>query len=255
MPRISPPGGAVDWPEAEGVLGVVGVAPWATIEFCRVFYQSIDASKDWHFPRVVLDINTKIPSRGRHLQLGETDPSSAIAATIAELASMGATVAVVVCNTAHILYDRWAHSAPIPVLDIIDETLRCALERGANRVTPLVAASLAAHDLYGKRAEALGLSCHRLEPREQDLINALIAGIKISGRVAAESETALHAMLERLRVGGVDTVVGGCTELSVLDVHCDRVDLEFVDSNLALARAALGRLGVPAEIIRHGRLA
>ena len=104
MPRIAPPGGVVDWPESEGTLGVVGVAPWATLDFCRVLYQAVRASKDWHFPRLLLDINTKIPSRGRHLQLGETDPSSAIAATIAELAEMGVgrvSIPVASCMVAH----------------------------------------------------------------------------------------------------------------------------------------------------------
>jgi aspartate racemase len=252
MPRVAPPGGAVDWPEAEGVLGVVGVAPWATIEFCRVLYQAVAATKDWHFPRVVLDINTKIPSRGRHLQLGETNPSSAIAWTIAELAGMGATVAVVVCNTAHILYEQWARNAPIPVLNIIEATVGCAVESGSERVAPLVAASLARYDLYGERAEGAGLSCHRLEAQDQNLVNEVISGIKVSGRVATQDETALHEMLGRLRSLGVDTIIGGCTELSVVERHCASWGLKFVDSNVALARAALGRLGLPDGMIRRG---
>ena len=47
---------------------------------------------------------------------------------------MGATIAVVVCNTAHILYDRWAPGAAIPVLDIIEETVRRAAAGGATAV-------------------------------------------------------------------------------------------------------------------------
>lgn len=249
MPRIAPPGGVVDWPESEGTLGVVGVAPWATLDFCRVLYQAVRASKDWHFPRLLLDINTKIPSRGRHLQLGETDPSSAIAATIAELAEMGATVAVVVCNTAHILYDRWAPGAPIPVLDIIDETVRLAARGGAGRVAPLVSASLAEADLYGRRAEALGLACFRLAPRDQDLVNALIAAIKLSGKMSPEDERGLSGLLEGMKAEGVDTVIAGCTELSVLAGACSGAQLGFVDSNVALARAALARLHLPDSLL------
>src|SRR5690348_692419 len=143
MPRILPPGGEVDWPQDEGVLGVVGVAPWATLDFARALYRQVNARKDWHYPRVLLDINTKLPSRGRHLQLGETDPSEAIAATIDELARQGATLAVVVCNTAHILFDRWSRNAPIPILHIIEETVRAAQGAGACKVVALASASLA----------------------------------------------------------------------------------------------------------------
>lgn len=247
MPRISPPGGPVDWPAAEGTLGVVGVAPWATLDFCRALYKAVSATKDWHFPRVLLDINTKLPSRGRHLQLGETDPSPAIAATIEELARQGATLAVVVCNTAHILHDRWSRNAPIPVLHIIEETVLAARSAGAQRVAPLVSVSLARYDLYGERARSLGLGCHPLEQADQDIVDALIAAVKVTGALDPAQQQAARGLLARLKSAGVDTVIAGCTELSVLEGVCAEASLGFVDSNVALARAALSRMGLPAD--------
>jgi aspartate racemase len=249
VPRVEPPGGEVDWPSAEGVLGVVGVAPWATLEFCRAVYQAVSATKDWHFPRLLLDINTKIPSRGRHIQLGEADPSGVIAATIAELAGQGATLAVVVCNTAHIFYERWARDSPIPILNIIEETARYALELEATRVVPLVSASLADRDLYGEHAAALGLSCSRITQSEQRIVNALIEAVKVSGAIDTAHAQAARGLFDRLRAEGVDTIIAGCTELSVLDGLCREAGLSFVDSNVALARAALQRLGLPDGLI------
>jgi aspartate racemase len=242
MPEIAPPGGEVDWPASEGTLGVVGVAPWATLDFCRALYRAVRASKDWHYPRVLLDINTKLPSRGRHLQLGEADPSPAIAATIEELAGQGATVAVVVCNTAHILFDRWAATASIPVLHIIEETVRSAQVRGAKQVSALVSASLAGYDLYGKRARAEGLGCQPIEPADQRIVDGLIATVKLSGGLDEQQAAAGRQLLTQLRASGVDTVIAGCTELSVLEPIATEAGLGFVDSNVALARAALSRL-------------
>ena len=63
MPKIEPVNQEVNWNKEEGTLGIVGVAPWATIEFCKSFYSKIKAVKDWHYPRVIVDINSKIPSR------------------------------------------------------------------------------------------------------------------------------------------------------------------------------------------------
>ena len=134
MPRILPENGPVQWSEQEGAIGVVGVAPWATVDFCRAVYSLIDAEKDWHYPRLIVDANSKIPSRGRHLQLGERDPSPFIKLTIEELARQGATVVVVPCNTAHILYERWAVDAPVPVPHIVDVTVEAAIQTGARRV-------------------------------------------------------------------------------------------------------------------------
>lgn len=254
MPKIAPAGGEVSWPENEGALGVVGVAPWATIDFCRALYEAVHARKDWHYPRVLLDINTKLPSRGRHLQLGETDPSPAIAATIRELAAQGATVAVVVCNTAHILFERWADGAPIPVLHIIDETLNASITQGARRVAALVSASLAKYDLYSKGAEALNLECVRLDDAAQQVINSCIEAIKVHGAVQPESlNRDLDAVLQALAKRGVDTVVAGCTELSAVAPHAERARLKLVDSNKALAHAALRRLNMPAELLESAR--
>ncbi|MBZ0113167.1 MAG: amino acid racemase [Thermoanaerobaculia bacterium] len=246
-PKILPVHSGVEWPLSEGTLGVVGVAPWATIEFCRVLYGGVRASKDWCYPRVLIDINTKIPSRGRHLQLGETDPSAAIAATIEELASQGATLAVVVCNTAHILFDGWGRSASIPVLNIIDETVSAARSHGARKVTPLVSTSLAKADLYGSAVESVGLECTRLGSEDQELVGEVIEQIKIEGQMDSIVTDRVRALLEALRLRGVDTVLGGCTELSSLGVHCQDLGLEFVDSNAALARSALAGIGVSTE--------
>jgi aspartate racemase len=196
---------------------------------------------------VLLDINCKLPSRGRHLQLGETDPSEAIAATIEELARQGATLAVVVCNTAHILFERWARNSSIPVLHIIEETTLRAIELKAGIVAPLVSAALADHDLYGQQAQARGLSCVRPEAADQSIVNELIAFIKVSGGLDTARTQAARLLLERLQARGVDTIIAGCTELSVLDAICSDLSLRFVDSNVALARSALRRLGLPAE--------
>ena len=59
--------------EGQKIIGVVGVAPWSTLEFLEVLFKQFVVEKDWHYPRVISDINTKIPSRGRHFELGEND--------------------------------------------------------------------------------------------------------------------------------------------------------------------------------------
>jgi len=247
MPRILPPGGEVDWPREEGTLGVVGVAPWATVEFLRALYGQVRATKDWHYPRVLLDANSKIPSRGRHLQLGETDPSGAIAATIAELAAQGATVAVVLCNTAHLLFERWSRGAPIPVLHIVDETVAIAASQGARSAVAFTSSSLAQSDLYGRMAAGRGFRCARPTPPEQKLVDEIIASVKVSGSFERGQADRLGAVLARLSAEEVDTVIAGCTELTGIASLCDDAALRVVDSNVALARAALGRLNLSSE--------
>ncbi len=84
----------VHWPRSEKILGVVGVAPAATLDF----YQKLSerkVEKDWQHLRVIIDVNPKIPSRGRHFDLGETDPVPFFQKSIASLEFQGADIVVI----------------------------------------------------------------------------------------------------------------------------------------------------------------
>lgn len=249
MPSIKPPGGEVNWPKDEGTLGIVGVAPWATIDFCKVLYKQISAAKDWHYPRVIADINTKLPSRGRHLQLGETDPSPAIASTIKELYEQGATVAVVPCNTAHILYDKWSKDSPIPIPHIVRETLAQAEYAGINSFTPLTSSSLAQYDLYGKLSGDYNLQCHRLKADEQIIISSIIEDVKKFGKITDANLNKFDNLTSNLHAAGVEALIMGCTELSSLFGRIKRHGLKAIDSNASLANAALKMLNIPNHLI------
>jgi aspartate racemase len=238
MPQVEPLGNEVTWSKVEGTLGVVGVAPWATIEFCKAFYSKINASKDWHYPRVILDINCKLPSRGRYFQLGERDPSPYIAETIRELHKQGATVAVVPCNTAHVLYDKWAFDSPIPVPHIVRETLQVAREAGASTITPLTSSSLAEHDLFGALAGEFDLKCKSLSPNDQAVISTIIEDVKKFGVITQNNFNHLDKMVSS-SISEETSIIFGCTELTILKDYFKDKNIEAFDSNSALSEAVL----------------
>jgi aspartate racemase len=93
--------------EDDKVIGIIGVAPWSSIDFLNALHTQVKVTKDWHYPRVICDFNTKIPSRGRHFDLGEEDFSPYIKKNIVNLKEQGEEIVVVACNTAHIYFDKW----------------------------------------------------------------------------------------------------------------------------------------------------
>jgi aspartate racemase len=238
MPTLQPPGGPVDWPSDEGVLGVVGVAPWATLDFLRAFYAGVSATKDWHFPRVIADINTKLPSRGRHLDLGETDPSPFIQQTIAELAAQGATVVVVPCNTAHLLYDRWVSGATVSVPHIVEVTAAAVRSAGARRVAALTSASLRRSALFDRAMESAGLEPVGIDDRLSRAVTQAIGEVKRHAVIGPETLGELRQLLGALHRSGVDGLVLGCTELASLQAEAERVGFTVAESNAALAQAS-----------------
>lgn len=237
MPRIKPPPGPTGWPIGELAIGVVGVAPWATLEFCRALYGLIGATKDWHYPRLLIDANSKIPSRGRHLDLGEPDPSPHIRATIEELVGSGAGVVVVPCNTAHLLYERWASGAAVPVPHIMNVSVERAVELGANSVAVLESGTLRASGAYVAAVHERGLRTIPLSDLDATIVATLIAGVKLCGKPLAEDVIKFSELARALVQRGADALLLGCTELGVF-AGAVPSGCHVIDSNVELARAA-----------------
>jgi len=238
MPTFSPVSEQVSWPESEGVIGVVGVAPWATLEFLRSLYLQVKAERDWDYPRVIVDINSKIPSRGRYFDYGEEDPSPYIAATIRELARSGATVAVVPCNTAHILFDRWTMGSPIPVINIIEEALKHVVRDGAGSIVILSSKTLSNSGLYQDKSLLYGLQSESLSEESLATVFRLIGQVKVIGQIPAHEMLAVSKLVEEIDSKNPNAVVLGCTELSPLQSHLLERGLKVVDSNSTLAAKA-----------------
>lgn len=239
MPIIKPFLPNVSWPENELAIGVVGVAPWATLDFCNALYSLVDAEKDWHYPRLLIDANTKIPSRGRYFELGETNPSPFIRDTILELVKHGAGVVVVPCNTAHILYNEWAIDLPIDVPHIMEVTVAKAVELGGKGVSVFESLSLRKSGSYKTIIENSGMQHFALSENQASLVSALISEIKLEGQPNKDHLNQTKNLIQELKSIGVDTIILGCTELSVFLDLIEQSEVIAVDSNMELARSAI----------------
>jgi aspartate racemase len=239
MPVIEPILQEVTWNPNELAIGIVGVAPWATLSFCSELYKLVDAKKDWHYPRLIIDANTKIPSRGRYFDLGETDPSPYIKKTILELQNAGAGVIVVPCNTAHIFYHSWAEGISTPVPHIIDSTVLRATKIGSGTVSVLESLSMRRFGLYKQSIEDAGNTYISLTDKQAKLVSGLISTVKVEGEPSKQDGEKFETLLLALKRQGTDTLILGCTELSIFTSYINRHSLQVIDSNIELARAAL----------------
>ena len=115
------------WNTNEKILGLLGVAPYATIDFLQKITDLTTASKDWDHIRILLDNNVKIPSRGRALELGEESPVKYMREAIRGLKKAGADFVIIVCNTAHIFYEEVINGIEVEVMNMISETLNYLL--------------------------------------------------------------------------------------------------------------------------------
>lgn len=237
----NPTGVKPDYNRSEPVLGVLGLAPYATIDFLRKLTDETPARKDWEHVRILLDSNTKIPSRGRALELGEQDPSPYMREAILDLHAAGAAFVVIPCNTAHCFYDSVVEDLGVTVLHIIEETARYVARQspGVQAVGLLASRSTVKHKLYEKAFEPLGVRVITL-PELQDTVSDVIEQVKI-GNDGRESRERTRTCADKLVGQGAEAIVLGCTEISlVLDEG--ELPVPVHDANRILAKVALRRI-------------
>ena len=227
----------VKWNPEEKIIGVVGVAPAATADFYHKLIQLTPAKKDWQHVRVIIDSNPKIPSRGRYLELGEADPVPYICQSIESLYQMGASIIAVPCNTAHILYERYAADFPVIIPDMIEVTRSATLRRCGKTLRSVVvfASKLTKqYRLYEKAFAGFQVSLLDTERYQADISN-LIEKVK-----QGYSVISLYDQINQICsvYKNADAFILGCTELSLL-VSDHFEGIPVIDSNQALAEACL----------------
>lgn len=228
----------VHWSLDEKIIGVVGVAPLATVDFfSRLSNRPV--AKDWNHPRVVIDSNPKIPSRGRYLELNETDPVPFIQKSIRFLANEGASIIAIPCNTAHIFYDRYANcleETTIPnIIQATTKSAAIALESESNKkVLVLASRQVIANNLYKQSFKKYGLDY--LQSPDQNLITEAIESVKKEGYRFTEIQKRLETHIKNIVTNDIKGILLGCTELSIMfkNINFD-TKIHIIDSNQSLA--------------------
>ena len=225
----------VRWPIDQKIIGVLGVAPLATADFCfRLANRPV--RKDWEHPRVLVDSNPKIPSRGRFLELNETDPVPFIISGIEKLAELGASIIAVPCNTAHILYSRYTANAAVSIPNMINVTTISTQNILANQhnkiVLVLASRQVILHQLYKEPLENMGITY--LPCNNQELISNAIGAVKQNLDIQYYRRL-IYEYIDSL-CDNIGAILLGCTELSVLFGNkLSMFDIPIIDSNQALA--------------------
>ncbi len=222
-------------PKILGILG--GLGPMASVYFYELITSLTCADCDQEHISLLLSSFAHTPDRTAHiLNPGAPDPTPDMVDAARRLEAAGAQLLAMPCNTAHYFYDAVARSVGIPMLNIIDETLRLLAARGARRVGLLATEGTVRARTYPMHAEKFGIECIAPGESEQKALSEIIYGQIKSGREPDFRQ--FLQVADALSNAGCDHLVLGCTELSLL-CRSHALDMRFVDSLYALARAAV----------------
>ena len=141
-----------------GILG--GLGPMAGVYFYEKVTALTKASCDQEHINVILAGLADTPDRTDFiLGKGTADPTPRMIESARILERAGAEVIAMPCNTAHYFYAAVAGSVQIPMLNIIEETLKLVAAKGAHKIGLLATEGTIAAGTYPAAAEARGIEC------------------------------------------------------------------------------------------------
>lgn len=224
----------------------MGAAAGARL-FMRVTAMTAACTDQEHIDTIVLS-DPSVPDRTSYLcdSTGAGDFVRTLQEKAHLLELLGCEVIAMACNTAHARYSEIASAAPnAQFLHMPKETVRFVVSLGYRH--PIILGTTGTiesgifQSLCGEEDIDYILPSKELQGQIMDMIYAYL---KAGKTVPAEM---LRAATAQIAASGADSVILGCTELSLLDLGCSYESLPIFDALDVLAWRCVQACGAAAE--------
>ena len=217
-----------------GVLG--GMGPKSTAPFINLVIEECQkqygAKEDLDFPHML------IYSLPTPFYVDKPINSDAMIKTVCQglkkLEKTGVDFIAIPCNTVHAYFSDFKKCIKVPILNIVDETLR-KIPKNIKNIGLFATQPTIDSAIYQKELLNSGFKLiYDLEIQKQ--VNCLIKEVKTSGK-SKKAEKSFNNLIKYLLAYDVGAVIIACTDLSVF---CDKnKNLIFIDSSKSLAEAVI----------------
>ncbi len=211
------------------VLGLIGGMSWeSTAEYYRRINQMVAAQLGGlHSAEVVLWSVDFAEIEALQRAGAWAEAGAALAAVAQRLERAGAAALVLCTNTMHCVADEISAATTLPLLHIADATGAAIQGAGLTTVGLLGTRFTMEQEFYrGRLTEQYGLTVLVPPPAARDIVHAVIYDELCRGQIIDSSRQALLGIMDDLVAQGVQGIILGCTELTLL--------LSAADTPLAL---------------------
>ncbi|HSQ88077.1 aspartate/glutamate racemase family protein [Romboutsia sp.] len=233
--------------ETNKTVGVIGgLGPMATVYFYDMIVRLTDAKSDQEHIDMIITNRATTPDRTNYI-IGKS-PNSPVEVLIKDakkLEQYGTDFLVITCNTAHYFYGQIAGSVNIPVINIIEETVKYAKQKGHKKLGILATTGNIQTKLYQNMCEKYDIDYLVLDNEKQDHIMDIIYKDIKSGKSADMDK--FNSVIKHLKENNCDGAILGCTELSILKNDNDLDNEFYIDSLEVLARKTINSCGKTAK--------
>ncbi len=196
-------------------IGLVGgLGPEATVDYYRRIIERSRAQTKGKVPEIILyslDMRDFPRLERRDEVIGWFRDA------ILALHGAGADFAAIAANTPHFIFDELKAVSPIPLISIVEETCRKALEMKLQKVGLLGTKVTMSADFYPRVFAAHGISIIVPNEQEKDYIDQKLFREIMYNRIVKETRQALLSIISRMtEEEGIEAAILGCTELPLI---------------------------------------
>jgi aspartate racemase len=215
-------------------IGIVGgIGPESTIDYYRLFMAA-------RYTDVTID-SLDVQKLLEWMPRGELDTvAEYLAAAVARLAAGGAEIALFAANTPHIVFDRVAPRAPIPMVSIVEATCAHVASLGFHRAALLGTRYTMEGQFYPEVFARRGMSLVVPPEPDRSLVHDRYINELLKNVFKDETRDELLGVVERLvRQQGVEAVILGGTELPLILRGESHAGAVLIDTTKVHVQAAL----------------
>lgn len=233
-----------------GILG--GMGPYATVDLFLKILDHTPAKKDSDHLHILIDNDPSVPNRRKALTEGGADPTPFLRAMARKLELSGADFLLIACNTAHAFIEEVQASVEIPIISIIEETVKATIEKNPRlkKVGLIAGSGTLKSNTYGKAFSRHGIEVivpdEKLQLSVLNIIDSVKA--KVPGKNLKSDAKKIGCELIKF---GAEAIIAGCTEIPLVLAEGD-LAVPVIDGNECLAIAAveyaLGNKNLPLLI-------
>lgn len=220
-------------------LGIVGgLGTETSCSFCLNVNHKIRRTHQAQ-PHIVLD-NVPMSMEGeKSLKHGifSKETVKLLEDSVQRLNNANASLIVIPCNTVHIFLSQLRERSNVPILSIIEETVKECQKRSITKVGVLSSTTTFKSGLYTKVLKEEGIECVDLTHEQQEFVSECILRI-VNGEHKEEDSHKIIGIIEELKVKGAELVILGCTDLFLI-VSESESPLPIINSTEVLENAAV----------------
>ena len=222
-----------------GVLG--GMGPIATAYFMELVIRMTDALRDQEHLNMLVYSVPSVPDRtGFILGKSAESPLPEMIRIGRALANQGAERIAIPCVTAHYFYRELEESIPVPIINGLTQTVEHLKEQGIEQAGIMATDGTITAGLFRDALLTRGIRPVVPSPeRQKDVMSLIYDDIKANRPPRME---VFGRVREELMSEGAQTIILGCTELSLIKRDCP-IGPGFLDTMEVLAQRAVLECG------------